>query len=377
LCAVLLLHATPSQMGTLVALQALPFALFALPTGVLLDRSRKLPIMISSELLSGLALGSVACAYWFGVLSMPWLYMVGFAIGTSFVVGGGAEQIFLTQLVGRDRLIDAHAKFATTDSASRLVGPGIAGILVQLLTAPFAVLVTACGYMVSLLTLRSMTVNEPQPLASDKHPLREIKDGLVFVWSHPLLRALAWGSGVWHLLFYGSNALSILFATRELGMTPGMLGLVQTLGGLGVLASSMLVKPLTRRYGSGNTMLAGMASTTLGFMLTPAIPAALFGSALASGIAYGVLVFFFDCGVMLFFIPYLAMRQSVTPDEFLGRMISTMRFLTVATAPLGALAAGAVAEHFSVRTGLLCIAACSLLLTVAMLLFSPLRTVRA
>ncbi len=364
-------------MGTLVALQALPFALFALPTGVLLDRSRKLPIMISSELLSGLALGSVACAYWFGVLSMPWLYMVGFAIGTSFVVGGGAEQIFLTQLVGRDRLIDAHAKFATTDSASRLVGPGIAGILVQLLTAPFAVLVTACGYMVSVLTLRSMTVSEPTPVTSDKHPLREIKDGLVFVWSHPLLRALAWGSGVWHLLFYGSNALSILFATRELGMTPGMLGLVQTLGGLGVLASSVLVKPLTRRYGSGNTMLAGMASTTLGFMLTPAIPAALFGSALASGVAYGVLVFFFDCGVMLFFIPYLAMRQSVTPDEFLGRMISTMRFLTVATAPLGALAAGAIAEHFSVRTGLVCIAACSLLLTVAMLLFSPLRTVRA
>jgi hypothetical protein len=171
--------------------------------------------------------------------------------------------------------------------------------------------------------------------------------------------------------------LSVLFATRDLGMTPGTLGLVQTLGGLGVLASSMLVKPLTRRFGPGLTMLVGMTATTIGFMLTPAIPAALFGSALASGIAYGVLVFFFDCGVTLFFISYLAMRQSVTPDAFLGRMISTMRFLTVATAPLGALAAGAIAEHFSVRTGLACIAACSLLLTVAMLLFSPLRTVRA
>ena len=159
-------------------------------------------------------------------------------------------------------------------------------------------------------------------------------------------------------------------------MTPGTLGLAQTLGGLGVLTSSQLIKPLTRRYGPGVTMLIGMASTTVTFMLMPAIPAALWGSAQASAVAYGVLVFFFDCGVTLFFIPYMAMRQKVTPDAYLGRMISTMRFLTVATAPLGALAAGAIAEHFSIRTGLACIAACSLALTVAMVLSAPLRSVR-
>lgn len=377
LCAVLLLHATPAQMGALVALQALPFALLSLPAGVFLDRNRKLPVIICSELMSGLALASVALAYWFGALSMPWLYVVGFIIGTGFVLGGGAEQIFLTQLIGRDRLIDAHAKFATTDSAARLIGPGIAGILVQLLTAPVAVLATACGYLASVLNLRLMAVAEARPAASDKHPLREIRDGLAFVWRQPLLRALAWGAGVWHLLYYGSAALSILFATRELGMTPGTLGLAQTLGGLGVLASSQLVKPLTRRYGPGVTMLIGMASTTVTFMLMPAIPAALWGSAQASAVAYGVLVFFFDCGVTLFFIPYMAMRQKVTPDAYLGRMISTMRFLTVATAPLGALAAGAIAEHFSVRTGLACIAVCSLALTVAMVLAAPIRCCEA
>lgn len=377
LCAVLLLRATPAQMGVLVGLQTLPYALFALPAGVLLDRNRKLPIILASQLMSGLALGSVALAYWLGVLSMPWLYGVGFIIGTGFVVGGGAEQIFLTQLVGREGLIDAHARFATTDSMSRLVGPGVGGMLVQLLTAPVAVLATACGYLVSALNLRLMKTSETRPAASDKHPLQDIKDGLAFVWGNPLLRALAWGAGVWHLLFYASMALSVLFATRELGMTPGALGLAQTLGGFGVLASSMLVKPLTRRHGSGVTMLLGLAATTVTFMLQPAIPAALFGSALASAVAYGVLMFFLDCGVTLFFIPYLAMRQRVTPDEFLGRMISTMRFLTVATAPLGALAAGAIAEHFSVRIGLACVAACALALTLAMVLASPLRTVRS
>ncbi|CDG85293.1 major Facilitator Superfamily protein [Janthinobacterium agaricidamnosum NBRC 102515 = DSM 9628] len=376
LCAVLLLHATPEQMGMLVALQAVPFALFGLPVGVLLDRRSKLPIMLFSESMSGIALASVALAYWCGVLSMPWLYVVGFLIGTGFVVGGSAEQVFLTFLVGREGLIDAQAKFATTDSASRLVGPGIAGLLVQLLSAPVAILVTACGYLVSILNLRRMSVRDPRPPPSNRHPLREIKDGLVFVWNHPLLRPLAWGVGAWHLLFYASAALTILFATRVLGMTPGMLGMAQMLGGAGIFASSLLVKPLTRRYGTGPTILIGLVATTLGFMLTPAIPAALFGSRTNSAIAYAVLIFFFDCGVMLFFIPYMGLRQKVTPDAFLGRMTSTMRFLTVATAPLGALAAGFIAEHFGVRSGMACVAAGSVALTLGMIFGSPLRSVR-
>ncbi|WP_317201783.1 MFS transporter [Janthinobacterium sp.] len=377
LCAVLLLHATPAQMGLLVALQALPFALLSLPVGVLLDRKRKLPIILCSKLLSGLALASIAVAYWCDALSMPWLYLVGFLIGTNFVLGGGAEQVFLIHLVGRDGQIDAQAKFGVTESASRLIGPGIAGMLVQALSAPVAMLATAAAFLVSLLNLRGMRTVEPQPSPSGKHPLHDIRDGLAFVWRQSLLRTLAWSAGVWHLLYYASASLSILFATRELGMTPGLLGAVQTLGGVGVLVSSQMVRPLTRRYGSGATMLLGMSSTTLTFVLTPLIPAALFHSPLASAIAYGLLVFFFDCGVTLFFIPYMSMRQKATPDAFLGRMISTMRFLTVATAPLGALGAGALAEHFGVRAGLACIAAGSLTLTLAMVFATPLRGVRA
>ena len=376
LCAVLLLHATPEQMGVLVALQALPFALFGLPVGVLLDRRSKHPIMLFSESMSGLALASVAVAYWCGVLSMPWLYVVGFIIGTGFVVGGGAEQVFLTFLVGRDGLIDAQSKFAATESASRLIGPGLAGVLVQVLSAPVAILCTACGYLVSVINLRAMSVRDPRPAPSHNHPLRDIADGLLFVWREPLLRALAWGAGVWHFLFYASMALTVLFATHDLGMSPGVLGMAQMLGGAGVLVSAIVVKPLTRRYGAGRVILIGLASTSLCFVLTPAIPAHLFGSATASAAAYAVLMFFFDCGVMLFFIPYLGLRQKVTPDAMLGRMTSTMRFLTVATAPLGALAAGWVAEHFGVRSGMACIAAGSIALTIAMVWGTPLRKVR-
>ena len=376
LCAVILLHATPAQMGTLVAAQAIPFGLFALPAGVLLDRRRKLPIMLASESIQGLTLASIAVAYWFGVLSIHWMYCTAFVLGTCSVIGGGADQIFLTFLIGREALIEAQSKMAATDSASRLIAPGVAGLLIQWLTAPFAVLLNAFGFAISVFNLSRVSVRDPLPAPSDKHPLRDIRDGLAFIWSQPLLRALAWGAGCWHLLFYGYAALGILFATRELGMTPGTLGAAQMLGGIGVFAASQLLKPLNRRFGAGITILIGTASTTLGFVAMPLIPPALFGSHFASAVAYAGLAFFFDCGVMLFFMPYLALRQKVTPDEFLGRMISTMRFLTVATAPLGALAAGYIAEHYSIRTGLACVAAGGVALTTAMIMAKPLRSVR-
>ena len=375
LCAALLLHATPSQMGTLVACQAIPFAVFALPAGVLLDRRRKLPILLISQAIQGLTLASIPAAYWLGILSVHWMYCTAFILGTCSVIGGGAEQIFIIFLVGRDHLIDAQSKFATTDSASRLLAPGFAGILIQWITAPFAVLVNALGFAVSVMNLRRINVRDPMPAPSDKHPLRDIRDGLAFIWGQPLLRTLAWGAGFWHVVFYGHSAMSVLFATRELGMTPGMLGITQVIGGLGVLASSQLLKPLNRRYGPGVTMLIGVASTALAFALLPTIPANLFGSPHFSAAACAGLSFFLDCGVMLFFMPYMAMRQKVTPDAFLGRMISTMRFLTVATAPLGALAAGYIAEHFSIRTSMACVAACGIGLTLAMAMSKSLRAI--
>jgi len=371
-----MLHASPAQMGVLVAAQAVPFALFSLPSGVWLDRRSKLPILLVNQAIQGLALGSIALAYWLGILSMPWMYAVAFILGTCAVVGGSAEQIFLTFLVGRDGLIDAQSKFAVTDSASRLVAPGLAGILIQWLSAPFAILINACGFIVSVWNLRQVSVRDPVPPPSDKHPLRDIQEGFVFIWQQPLLRALAWGAGIWHLLFYGHAALGMLFATRELGMSPGMLGAVQMLGGIGVFASSMLVKPLNRRYGLGVTVLIGVAATAAGFMALPLIPPTLFGTQIGSAAAYAAVTFFFDCGVMLFFMAYLSLRLKVTPDAFMGRMISTMRFLTVATAPLGALLAGYVAEHFSIRTGMACVAAGGIALTVAMVLSKPLRSVR-
>ncbi|SEO55105.1 Major Facilitator Superfamily protein [Duganella sp. CF517] len=373
LCAVLLLKATPAQMGMLGAAAAMPFALFALPAGVLLDRNRKLPILLSSKAIQASALFSIPAAYWMGVLSVEWMYAVAFTTGACNVVGGGAEQVFLTNLIGRERLMDAQSKFAATDSASRLLAPGLAGLLIQWLTAPYAVLLNAMGFVTSILLLRNLKANDPKPAPSDKHPLRDIRDGLQFIWQQPLLRTLAWSVGAWHMLFYGYAALAVLFATRDLGMSAGMLGAAQMVGGLGVLASSMLLKPLTRRYGASGTILIGIGLTAFAFTLTPMIPARLFGTPMASATAFAALSLFLDCGVMLFVMPYMAIRQKVTPDAYLGRMVSTMRFLTIAVAPLGALTAGYIGEHFSVRTGMACVAVGAIVLTACMAVASSLR----
>jgi MFS family permease len=375
MCAVLLMHASPSQMGTLAALESLPFLLFGLPSGVLLDRCRRLPIIVGSDAMVATALASVPLAWWFGALTIHWLYAVGFVLGTGLVVGGSAEQVFLTFVVGRERLVDAHAKLAGTESAARLIGPGMAGAMVQLLGAPLAILCNVGAFVVSLANLRRIRARETQPAPSAAHPLHDIRDGLAFVWRQPVLRTLAWTAGAWHFLFYGYLALHVLFATRVLGMAPGVMGTAQMLGGAGILAASVLIKPLSKRYGTGRAILVGLCVSACGFALMPAIPAALAGSTALTATAYGSVVFLLDCGATLFFVPYIALRQRVTPDAVLGRMVATMRSLTVASAPLGAMAAGALAERFSVRTGLVCVAGGALVLAVAAVAGTRLRHV--
>jgi predicted MFS family arabinose efflux permease len=168
----------------------------------------------------------------------------------------------------------------------------------------------------------------------------------------------------------------VLFATRVLGMSPGLMGTAQMLGGVGVLVSSLLLKPLTRRFGAGGAIATGLCISCLGFMLMPTIPRDLLGSRSVTATAYAAVVFCLDCGGTLFFLPYLALRQRVTPDALLGRMTSTMRFMTVATAPVGAAGAGMLAERLGVRGGLAVVAAGALLLTLTTLFGTRLHRIK-
>ena len=131
LTAAVLLHATPTQMGLLTAMEIAPFVLFSLPSGVWLDRVRKLPVYIGGEVALALTVASVPLAWGFGVLTMPWMYLVAFALGTVFTTAGSAAQIVLTQVVPRERLVEAHAKNALASSGAEVVGPGLAGLLIR------------------------------------------------------------------------------------------------------------------------------------------------------------------------------------------------------------------------------------------------------
>lgn len=375
LTAALVLHATPGQMGTLVALQTLPFVLFTLPVGVWLDRRAKFPILFANECLMPLVLLAIPIAWWLDQLSMSLLYLVSFLLGLGYVVGGSASQIFLAHLVGRDKLIEAQSRFAASESLARLLGPGIAGLLVQWLSAPITVLVDAVVFALSSWNLSFIKRRDSAPEAGDGHPLQELIAGLKFVRSHPTLWVMAWSMAAWNMLFGAYQSLQVLFATRDLHLSAGMLGGMQMLGGLGVLISSVLVKPLTTRFGSGMTILIGVAGSALGWLLLICIPANAFGLAWGSALLYGAVIFLFDCSVMLFIMPYLALRLKLTPDAMLGRMISTMRFLSVSSVPLGAAAGGWLGEHLQLRPAIGIIAAAAIVLTL-ILLVSPLRKVK-
>src|SRR6185312_6962192 len=190
--AALLLHATPLQMGILVALEALPFALVSLHAGVMLDRVRKLPVVIASDLSRGAALLIIPLCAWRGALSVDVLYAVGFFCGVQNVVGGAAYQVLIAQMAGRDRLVEANAKITLGETSSALIGPGIAGGLIQLLTAPFAIAIDACGFLASALMLRRMRVPHDVPPRIARQSMgAEIREGLALVFRNETLRALA------------------------------------------------------------------------------------------------------------------------------------------------------------------------------------------
>ncbi len=370
LTAAVLLHATPWQMGVLVALETLPFALVSLHAGVLIDRVRKLPIVIAADIGRGVALLAIPIAAYSGSLSIEILYVVGFLCGVQNVVGGAAYQVLLAKMAGRNRLVEANAKVALGETSSALVGPGLAGGLIQLVTAPFAILLDALTFFGSALMLRRIRIPHDLPDPGPRPSvMAEIHEGLKLVWNNRTLQALAWLAGLWQILHHMQIAVLILFATRELGLSAGAIGLAYVFGGLGCVLASAFAQRLSARLGVGPIIVHGLALTALGWQMFGLISGPVWFATLVLGCAMLV----FDFGAVLYGINYLALRQAITPDRLLGRMTATMRFLTVAAAPLGSLVGGALATAIGLRGTLLTIGVLGILLVVGTVLWSPVR----
>ncbi|MFN3862060.1 MAG: MFS transporter [Roseateles sp.] len=371
LTAAVLLQASPTQMGLLQAMEILPFVLFSLPAGVLLDRSAKLPVYIWGESLLAVTVASVPLAAWLGVLNMHWLYVVGFVLGCVYTVAGSAAQIVLTQVVPRERLVEAHAKNALASSGAEVAGPGLAGALIKLLGAPLALAVDALLLLVSAAILRGIRVQEQLSQGSGQDFLAQLKEGLRFVRERALLVSLAAAVGVWQLCHNAALVVQILFATRELHLSPQTVGLSYVALGAGTVLASVLGHRISRRMGPGPCLVLGFAACGLGWLqlaLAPSGPAGV--------VSFALMLFAFGVGAVLIFINFLSLRQAVTPAPMLGRMTSTMRWLILLPAGPGALIGGWLGEHVGLRAALGFAGGCACLLALWAWRHGVIRAVR-
>ncbi|HMA09317.1 MAG TPA: MFS transporter [Ramlibacter sp.] len=347
LTAAVLLQATPAQMGLLSAVEAAPFALFSLPTGVWLDRVRKLPVFLWGNVLVSVTLASVPAAWAAGWLTMAYLYGVAFVIGCVIVTSGSAAQIVLTQVVPRSRLVEAHAKNALAGSAAEVAGPGVAGVLIRLVGAPVALLADAVLLIFSMLILRGLKVQETPGHGVPGRFWAALKDGVRFVASQRLLVVLALLVGGWHVCYYAALVVQILHASRELGLNERQIGLCYIGVGLGTVTAGALGHRISTRIGPGPCLLWGFAVCGAGWLVAALAPAGPWGIA-----AFVLMLVCFGCGAVLIFINFLALRQAVTPGPLLGRMTSTMRWLILLPASPGALLGGFLGEHLGLRWAL-------------------------
>jgi len=346
LTAAVLLHAAPTQMGVLTAMEIVPFVLFSLPTGVWLDRVRKLPVYVVGELSIACTVATVPLAWWFGWLSMWWLYLVGFVIGAVNTTAGSAAQVVLTQIVPRERLVEAHAKNALASSTAEVTGPGAAGALIKLTGAPFALIADAALLLISAIILRGVPVKET-PSAVNAPFWPAMREGLNFVRGHKLLLTMATCVGVWQMCSQAATVVQILFATRQLGLSERGVGLSYVALGAGTVAASAIAHRLARRFGPGPMMVLGFGICGMGWLLLAVAPLNTYGVA-----AYAMMLLMFGVGAVFIFINFLALRQSVTPARMLGRMTSTMRWLILLPAGPGALIGGWLGEYFGLRAAL-------------------------
>jgi MFS family permease len=339
--AVLGLHADALQVGLLVAMSRVPFPFLSLFAGVVVDRLPRRPILILCDLGRCLVLGSIPIAAVLNVLSLQQLFVAAFMSGVLTVFFDVAYLSYVPVLAGRDKLSDANAKLQMSISFAQVAGPGLAGLLVQLLGAARAIAADSASFLASALWVLWIRRPEDRPNAGGRRSVvRELGDGLRFVATHSLLRAQILIIAVTVMGGHFVDGVLYVFAYRDAHLTPGLLGLSLTLSSLGAFAGLALVKPVTTRFGVGPSLAAGFAGPAVALAFLPlalVLPAAavitvvFFGSAMTDTVAN---------------VNQMTLRQSLTPDHYMGRMNSIFRTVVWGAIPLGSIVGGAMALTF-------------------------------
>jgi len=373
LTAVVVLKATPSQMGVLAAAGYVPFLLVGLLAGVWVDRFRRRPILLSADIAKAILLGSIPVAAFAGRLAMGHVLIVSFLTGTVSVIDAVAYQAFMPSLLRRENLVEGNSKLEVSNSVASIAGPSMAGFLVQLVTAPIAIAIDAASFVVSAVFLVFIRTTEPPPIPQDqrRNTFRQIGEGLRAVVRHPLIASVMW-CGTMHNFFARMiDALYVLYLTNELHLGPTLLGIVLALGGPGALLGSLATARVTKRFGVGPTIVWMQILTGVSRLLIP----------LAIGSLPLVLAllmlgeFLWGIARPIFNITQVSLRQAVTPDRLQGRVNASIRFVMWGVTPFGALLGGVLGELIGVRSTML-IASIGVFTATLWVFFSPIRQLR-
>jgi predicted MFS family arabinose efflux permease len=373
IAAAVTLHASALEMGVLGALRFAPALLIGLPAGVWLDRARRKPVLVWSQVLSAASLGTIPAAALLHVLSIGQLDVVTFVAGVAATVQGIALPAMVPTVAGRDRLIEANTRIQSSLTVANLVGPGLAGAAVQALTAPIAIAFDAATFVVGALSAAWTRVVETVPPPSHRHPVADAVEGLGWLWRQPLVRSITLtilinngGSNV-------TSAVFVLYFVTQVGITPAQLGIVFAVSGLASLAGAQLGRPLVRRGWLGPVMAVGAVLVVLGqagsliaaYAPRDSVFAVLLGTSAVLGFA-----------LMIYNINQQSIRQAVTPDRLLGRVQSGIVVLVAAAQVGGSLLGGVIGQTYGLRAAIAVGVAITVTSALPMI-FSPIRTLRA
>ncbi len=367
--ALLVLKATTFEIAALGVVDFLPFVLLSLPAGVWVDRLRRRPILIIADWGRAAVLATVPLAYALGALTLGQLYIVGFLAGTLTVFFDVAYQSYLPSLVERDELSDGNSKLETSRSAAQVAGPGLAGVLVGALKAPYAIAIDAASFAASALFMTRIKRIEAVPETRGRRRMRqEIGEGLRFVLRHPLMRpAMVWVATMNFFTTVGGSIL-LVFAVRDLHLTAATIGLIFSLGNIGVLAGALLAPRIARALGIGHALIGFAAVGGASWLF---IPLAASGHAIPFLVTAQLLFGF--CAVSAN-VTGISLYQAITPDRMLGRMNASRRFVVWGIMPFAGLIGGALGTQLGLRPTLWIAGAGATVAFLPMLL-SPYRRV--
>jgi MFS family permease len=371
LTAVLALHATTFQMGLLAALGSVPAILFGLLAGVWIDRLPRKRLLILADLGRALLLLSIPLAALFGILHIELLYVVIVLVGTLTVLFEIAHKSFLPALIEREQLAEGNSKLEASSALAEIAGPSLSGLLIQAISAPFAIIFDALSFLFSAFCIGMIRVQEPAvlPMERPQSMWRDMWEGLQVLWRDGRLRALAISAGMRNFFGGAFATLYTIYVVRDLGVTPLVYGILVTMGGVGALLGAFVAPRAARRFGLGKLLITSLLIDGGMALCTP----------LAAGPLLIVIVLLIvsqlvgDCGAVLHSVNEVSLRQTIVPERFLGRVNASMHFIGTALGPLGAILASVCSELVGVRPTLF-VGAVGILCSFVWLLFSPVRT---